>query len=382
MCGYQPGPVRADPQAPDPMTAGRVIAAQLAGRPPRPIFLSGSIAVGLGNAASDIDVYVIEANGNASRQQVFAEDTRVDVHYIPYPVLQSAVDRVLGLRLFAVGPDAGGSVAGADVMLAVHLYQGEIVHDDGQLAQLCGRLAGSPLTLRRAVINHWVLSAAGCYEDWNGLRDSTAADDQDAALLIARAALTAAAKAVAAAEGDLHFGEKWVWHQLARSAPAGFAQEHCRRLMRADPLGQRAGLRIDEIMVFAQTCIAAATTLGWQGVSLGQWPTWRGSEGPLARDASYAVRPYQDGLVLMGPGSRHVRLKPDVALVWALADGVCAADLATAASRLRHASPAYQALDSGRCAALVSRLAGAGLIHDSAAGRAGRTDTAGDWHAL
>lgn len=382
MCGYQPGPVRADPQAVDPMTAGRVVAARLAGRPPRPIFLSGSVAVGLGNAASDIDVYVIEANGKASRQQMFAEDTRVDVHYIPYSVLQSAVDRVLSLRLVAVGPAAGGSVAEADVMLAVHLYQGEIVHDDGQLARLRARLAGSLLTLRRAVINHWVLAAAGCYEDWNGLRDSTVADDQDAALLIARAALTAAAKAVAAAEGDLHFGEKWVWHQLARSAPPGFAQEHCRRLMRADPLGKRPGLRIDDIMAFAQTCIAAATTLGWQGVSLGQWPAWRGREGPLAREVSYAVRPYEDGLVLVRPRSRHVRLKPDVALVWALADGVCATDLTAAASRLRDACPAYQGLDAGRSAALVSRLAGAGLIHDNEAGRAAHTGAAGDWYAL
>jgi hypothetical protein len=364
------------------MVVGRVVGERLARTACRPVFLSGSVAVGLGNAASDIDIYLIEPGGVAAREQLFTEDTRFDVHYIPYPTLQAAVDRVLRSRLVAIGPAAGQSVAHADVTLAVHLHQGEIVHDDGRLAPLRERLAASSLTLRKAVINHWVLDAAGRCEDFTGLRGSVNADDQEAGLLTARAMLTAGAKAVAAAADDLHFGEKWVWHQLARSAPPGFPQEHCRQLVRADPLGGMTGLRVEDVVAFAQTCIAAAATLGWQGIPLGRWPSWRRRNGPLVRDASYAPRAYEDGIVLIGPGSRHIHLKPDVALVWSLADGVRAADIADEAGRLRDASPAYHDLQAGRCATLISQLADAGLVHEvKGAQRSGRTGAGGAWPA-
>jgi hypothetical protein len=360
------------------MAAGRVVGRRLARQASQPVFLSGSVAVGLGNAASDIDIYLVEPAGEVTRQQLFSPDARFDVHHVPYPVLRLAVDRVLGSRLVAVGPSAGASVPHADVVLAVDLHQGEPLCDDGQLAPLRERLAAAPLALRRAVINHWILEAVGRCADFTGLRDSVTAEDQQAALLTARAMLTAGVKAVAGAAGDLHFGEKWAWHQLARSAPPGLPQDQCRHLARMDPLDEVTSLRADDIVVFAQTCVAAAATLGWQGVPLAQWPSWRRGGGPLVRDADYAPRAYEDGIVLIGPGPRHVHVKHDVALVWGLADGVRAADIAAAAASLRRASPAYRDLHPDRCAALLAQLTDAGLVHETdSRDRSGRNAASG-----
>jgi hypothetical protein len=328
-------------------------------------FLAGSLAAGLGNAGSDVDVYVVHDHGDPHREQLFTTSSRVDVHHLSREALTRAVDRVLEVRLLARGPGAGQSVREEDVRLCVALAQATVVVDSGLLVSLQRRLDDADERLRRAAVNHWLLVGASCQEDWNALRDSAEPDDIDAALHTARAALLAGCKALVAASGDLHFGPKWVPHQLSRSAPPGFPREELRSLSGAGSNPRRPWALPHALMSFAQTCLAAAGTVGWHGVALHDWPSWRRGDGALQREERFALRAYDDGAVLIGPGTRHVHLQPDVALVWALCNGTSARQLADHAGRLSDATRAYGELTQDRCLSLVRRLADAGLLRDT-----------------
>lgn len=328
-------------------------------------FLAGSLAAGLGNAGSDVDVYVVHDHREPRREQLFTTSSRFDVHHLSRDALSHAVDRVLEVRLLARGPGAGQSVREQEVRLCAALAQARIVVDDGLLASLRRRLADADDRLRRAAVNHWLLVGASCQEDWNALRDSEEPDDLDAALHTARAALLAGCKALVAASGDLHFGPKWVPHQLSRSAPRGFPREELRSLSGAGLNPLRPSALPHALMSFAQTCVAAAGTVGWHGLPLHSWPSWRRGGGALQRDDRFALRAYDDGAVLIGPGTRHVHLQPDVALVWALCNGTSTQQLAEQAARLSGTSRVYAGLTPDRCRRLVQRLLDAEVLRDT-----------------
>lgn len=325
-------------------------------------FVSGSRAVGLGNAHSDLDVYVLRRRGRRSRQQMFTAEHRLDVHHLSYSDLERAIERVLGTRLITHGQEAGGTVDHDDVLLVAALQQGRVVLDDWQLRPLRERLLTNPSKVRQSVINQWLLAGVTYLEDWNGLSGSVAMDDLDAALLVARSALIAGAKALLAAADDLHFGQKWTWHQLSNTAPAGVPVAEFRHLSRIDPLASDNDVRFSEPIRFATTCLVVAGTAGWQGALGSPWPFWRLGGGPLRRNERYAIRSFDDGVVLMGPRAHHLCLKPDVALVWALCHGTSLDQVCTAAQEYRHMCDAYRDLDWRRCKSVIGQLCDAGVV--------------------
>lgn len=322
-------------------------------------FLAGSLTAGLGNRTSDIDVYLVHSGDGSrprTRSQLVLDRTRFDVQQLTATELAGVVDRVSG----ASHPSEGGSVLPQqDVDLVVRLRYGEVITDDGTLAPLADRARAASEPVRRALITHWLTTAHYELEDLAGLLP----DDPDAAVMSARTGLLLAGKAVAASCDDLYRGQKWTWRQLLRSAPDGFPLEHFRALLRRDPLAAESGMTA--LADFTQTCLAASATLGWFGVPLAHWPSWRTGSGPLRRAPGFSPRAYDDALVLALPARRRVRLRPAAALVWALCDGVSAETLRTRVRALRESHPQYASLDSDRCDRLLGQLVTSHLVESA-----------------
>lgn len=312
-------------------------------------FLAGSIVAGLGSGSSDVDVYLVGAGWRESRRQLFTDGVRVDIQTLATERLAGLVDRVA----------ARARVADADLTVAVRLLTAEVVTDTGCLTALKERLAAGPLPLRRMVIDGWARAAYSAVEDVAGLRESTDRLDLDAAVLAGRRALLAAGKALAASCGDLHDGDKWVCHQLARSAPAAFPLAEYRRLMYHDA-PEPGGLA--ELVSFVQTCLAAAMTLGWWDVPLGHWPGWTDGGGPLRRAPFFLPCSSDAGTVLAGPGARVFRVPAAALLVWSLCTGVSADRVADTAAALGPLAEPWNGVTSRRCRAVLRELAGAALI--------------------
>lgn len=344
--------------APQRLALARQVALRLAEAPEvTAVFLTGSLTVGLGNQTSDVDLYVLGPDITPVRQQVFADAVRIDVHRGTTGDLAATVQRVVTATIRS--DDGAAVVADRDVITALRLHCGQIVVDGG-LDALRQRLREHDDTLRRLLLTRWLNAAHYGQEDLAGLLDTTA--DADAATMGARLLLRTAGKALAVACGDLFPGEKWVWRQLDRSAPAGFPHAQFRHLLRADPLTGGDGPTLTDIQRFAQTCLVAAATLGWHGVPMTHWPRWQDDGGPLRRLPGLSVRAYQDAVVVTSTDSRRVRLSHETALVWALCDGVGAQTVGHDVERLRHTHPAYRDLDRVRAGELVERLTGARLI--------------------
>ncbi|GAA4952283.1 hypothetical protein HD597_000286 [Nonomuraea thailandensis] len=322
-------------------------------------FLSGGLMSGLGTPTSDFDVYLVEtADASPARRQLSIDKTiRVDVHEVPRLELERVVDQLTADRPH--DDETAFLCSTAELKLATRLYAAEIVAGAAIVTPLRDRLR-SGHHLRRHVLQSWLTSAHSDLEDFAGLR---ASGDLDAAAMVGREALIAGGKAVAAANDDIYLGRKWVWRQLRRSAPRAFPMADFQRLFNGDlSVGQSDdGLR--ELAAFTRTCLAAAATLGWHAVSLDRWAGWHRGSGPLHRDAEFHPRAHGTGVVITKPAERWVRLRPDVALIWGLCNGVTTEEVVVHASALGETEPAYRGLTRDRCRHLLTRLIEAGLVH-------------------
>ncbi|MFJ8002520.1 hypothetical protein ACIQ7D_36355 [Streptomyces sp. NPDC096310] len=355
----------------DRVRLGRSIASRLAASTEAPAaFVAGSSVVGLGSATSDIDVYLVGSPAEEKRQQMFADTIRVDVQHVRLDTLESLVDRVLGTDLRS--DHAGRTLSDREIALTVRLFTGDIATDSGALAALRKRLDEHPLRLSRLVMNAWILAAFFAAEDCLGLQRSDDPNDLDAAALAGRRGLVCAGKALAAAGGDLYFGEKWVWRQLARSGPDGFPFADFQRLLRDDPLAVDPQAGLTALTSFAQTCLIATATLGWHGVEVSHWPAWLAGSGPLRRSPTFFPRAYDDTVTLVEPAGRHFRLTPDVALVWGLSHRLSAQTVTEHALGLSKEAPAFAALTEKRCWRITTESREAGLL----------TEQGGQWGAM
>jgi hypothetical protein len=314
-------------------------------------FLAGSLAEGLGNRTSDIDVYLTGPDLARRRRQLSVDGIRLDAHYLPLGFLSDLVHRVLA----TTPPDQPlAPVPEADLALAVRLRTARVLTGADVIRPLQDRVRQGAAQLRRLTIAECLDLAYAELEDFAGAQDS---GDLDAATMLARSALLMAGKAVAAACDELYGGRKWVWQQLGRSAPPGFPLPEFAGLLRQDPLGDFSGQ-----LAMTQTCLAAAATLGWQGISLDCWPRWLPGEGEYHRIGRLWPRQCEGGILLAEPAVRRVRLSQDAALVWGLCQGVSVDALVAEVAGIQAVTSGYQQLDDERCRRLGERLIAAGLL--------------------
>lgn len=316
-------------------------------------FLAGSIVVGLSNGSSDVDVYLVGTGLRESRRQLFNDGVRIDVQTLATERLAGVVDRVLA----DYPAPGGGRVTDADLAVAVRVLTAEIVTDTGCLTDLQQLLGASPLPLRRRVISSWARIAYSAVEDVAGVRDSEDRLDLDVAITAGRRALLAAGKALAAGCGDLHQGDKWVWHQLARSAPADFPLAEYRRLMHHEsPEG------LGELVSLVQTCLIAAMTLGWWEVPLEHWPGWTDAGGPLRRAPFLLPCASDEVTLIVGSDARVFGAPSEALLIWGLCNGSSPDRVAGAAAALSPLAEPWNGVTGLRCRAILRELADAALI--------------------
>jgi hypothetical protein len=317
--------------------------------------VGGGLAAGLGHSASDIDIYLVGGQ-EQSRGQLTAGGRRIDVRQLPIGQILALAQRVAEADL--TDDEHARPLGEADLILAVRLAGAEVA---------VGRPAVGPALdaldqckLRKLTIGRWLGAALTALEDLCGLDERS---EPEAAVLCARTALLAAGKAVAAGCGDLHDGVKWVFRQLRRSGPAGFPQVEFAALTRCDPL-QCTQRSLADLLALAQSCLLAAATAGWQGVPPGDWPAlaWTPGDGALHRAPGWYPLAFDRCVLAVAPAGRSLRIRQDVALIWALCNGYSQAVVTAEADRLRTAAGGYANLTASRCAALIDRVARAGLV--------------------
>ena len=182
-------------------------------------FVSGSLIEGLGNAASDLDVYVITDSretppaamtfrwGSSTVMIDYVGDLRTDVELWPRATVLACAA--------AIGACAPGDIAAAagiedrELQLAHRLRVGVAVEGAEILAELQAKFDWAHLS--RVICNRFLADYNGWAEDASGaVRDG----DPGTAMLASRLALGCAVDAHLAASGDTNSKAKWRFKKL------------------------------------------------------------------------------------------------------------------------------------------------------------------------
>jgi hypothetical protein len=168
--------------------------------------LAGSLAAGLGNRASDIDVYVVRADapGDLEGQQFFVDGWRVDCHDLTATQLATAVDTV-------TAQVAGGRPVADDLATLVYrvthglpLTPVEVPDELRRRGQLAVRDTVVATGRRRIAQLWWSLAVA------------VALDDYDTYLTAAADLVEAALYGALARAGSRYPNPKWNWEKAAQ----------------------------------------------------------------------------------------------------------------------------------------------------------------------
>jgi hypothetical protein len=184
--------------------------------------LAGSLAAGLGNRASDIDVYVIRAEmaGDLEGQQFFVDGWRVDCHELTSSRLANAVD-TLTAQL------AGGlEVADELVTLVYRVTHGLPLTTVDVSDELRRR---GHLAVREAVV---ATGRRRISQLWWSLAVAVTLDDFDTYQTAAAELIEAALYGALAHAGSRYPNPKWNWEKAAQLSDPERVREPVRRLYR------------------------------------------------------------------------------------------------------------------------------------------------------
>jgi hypothetical protein len=106
---------------------------------------------------------------------------------------------------------------------------------------------------------------------------------------------------------------------------------------------------------------AAAQLLAFNGVAPQMWPGWQRGDHGLFRSPHYLMFGLDEGFVLHRELRKQFVLRPHMALVWAMCDGVEAAEVAGRAARL--CGPIVgEDLTTERASRVLEKLVARGLV--------------------
>lgn len=306
----------------DERAATRVLELIRARRPVLGATMTGSIAAGLGNHTSDLDLIVIVDGNRSPLDRNFPErPRRVDVQFLTVKRLFDLVGKV---RRFSATLRNRGSL-GIDteqLALIVRILLGQDVLRGSELSQ--ARREISTDALRQLLMSRSALTAANLSEDIHG---AISAKDWATALLASHEKLLVSCDVMLAGVNDFypHASRKFIFRRMSRHESLRAATEHAWEAWSRGAVPPRAAE--DEVR---QVCERQMHVASWM-VSTALLDAW---DAPLANvcpalelDSSGPVRsPYfglvrlSDGLGMFGPeGNRLVTLLG--ARLWSLTDG-------------------------------------------------------------
>ncbi len=288
---------------------GRLDGAELA-------FLGGSLAVGLGHATSDIDLYVV-GPGLPDREMSYQHDG-VWVHVNPLAAAKVRDLVALATDYRATGMDRSQLAADVKTLNAlVRLATGWRLHANPDWAELLD-------TMDRGVVRQ-VLAArhanvfAAYAEDACG---ALSTGDPLTAVTASQLALESAAEATLAASDDVYLGPKFLFRRLARNPVTAAWSKRIWELTHQElnPASRAAvEATVEERLLAGSHLLAWCAVDGWDAPLTAVPLPDTGSDGPR-RSGLFAPVRFVDGWALIGPEDGYAVSEGTVRL-WRRLDG-------------------------------------------------------------
>jgi hypothetical protein len=277
------------------------------------VLVIGSLTAGLGNAYSDLDLYVVSDDTHATVPTlVHGKTARVDIEHRPTGWLRRMVTEATDFTITTSElAQLLRSRAHFDTVGRLH-YAIPLV-DRGEFAEARSYLQDHLNGFRRFVMAREVSELHGVLEDCLGALD---ADDLPMAAQLSQEILRGAIQAFLVGSGSIYLGKKWISARLRSVATPSTPVDELLSLSTGN-----AGLAdrdaVTARLLFAQTAVAAALTDGWDTPEAATWAAWpklNDLDGGRAVDWM-AVR-VTDAIVLIRVRGKQLKL-PEVALrVW------------------------------------------------------------------
>ncbi len=320
------------------------------------VFLTGSLAAGLGNALSDVDVFVVTSGERPSLPpQHIRDGTRVDIEVRPVGWLANMANHCAA---YTATTDSLQSILrpAVNYETAIRIYYSQVVKESAEYAEALGSLRDNETSLRQLAIGQLLVQGLNAFEDCHG---ALAENDGDMATFSSREVFFCALQAFLVGCGDMYLGHKWIPAKLARTAAVTEQVDSWLRLAglreNADVVGPVA-TTVEHRLRVAQALAVAAIVPGWTKPQANEWPYWPSDAPGVRRSAAWFPVRLADAILLGSAGDERRQLKPSEGLLvlWGRIDGDASLDamVAEAPERL----PFVQRLaDAGALERLAER---------------------------
>lgn len=287
-------------------------------------YLGGSLAVGLGSAMSDVDIYAITAEGSSIRAGDLRSAGRrvnfIPIHRQRFADLVARGSEYVRRRQFDI---SSGSF---ELLVRLHTGVPLVLHEEIER----DRQRISAQVVRQMLTTRYALLVGDHAEDCCG---AVRIRDWSTALYSSGQALRLACQVMLAGSGDLYVSGKFLLRQLAGRAPTADLAKEVWTLLRDpgfDATEDEVRKIVEARMTSATSLIALAAMTAWDGGltapvggDLGR--SVRDQQGPI-RSPWYTLVRFSDAIGLRGEG-RCFSLGAMAATVFACADGNGLGDL-------------------------------------------------------
>jgi hypothetical protein len=283
--------------------------------------ISGSHAFGLGHGTSDVDFYIMTADGTPLEGRFCVRDgLPVQVNPVTADELEAALAWGADDSEFTSANRAMLEVPDDVCKLAIRLGQGHVVYADPEGHALLSRF--DPAVMRRRLVVREARECGVLLEDVAG---ALAVGDHNTAFLSARMAVSHGCEAAMAACGDIYVGRKFLLRRLNRIPALAAIRPQITAALDIPgwepPLSSLVDDRFSSVLrerALLGGYLAATASLGWDE-SPKFPPMALGTLGPI-RDPYFTLLRFHDGIGLAGPDKSY-RVSADAARLWLSLDG-------------------------------------------------------------
>jgi hypothetical protein len=308
-------------------------------------FYSGSLAVGLGHATSDVDIHIVLAEGVHLERRTFdVGQHAIQLTAVPLSRLRYIAE--LGSRLTATARHREQFELDSGLLWdMMRTGSGVLIEGSGEAATLFGSINVD--VVRQVIMGNHAHPVGRFAKDAYGL---LGVGDVRSAYVCAIQALGNAVELALAAGGDLYTLPKFQFARLARSIHAAQANALW-QLLYAGPATPTAE-DLERRLWAAGSLVADGLLNGWDSV-LTTVPPLEPVGSGVIRSPYWGLMRFADGYALAGP-AKPLRVSAPVARLWSILDGRPFDDLV-------HASGAESA---DQVTAAIAHLVRSGAVLD------------------